>query len=226
MTRRERYGAGAIRILLIDSHPLARAGLSSLIQSAGERMVVAAVTANAMQALTLAENARPDVILIDMEGKKNGVDAIGALIEKFGARVIALASGADAAARDAAVLAGARGVVSKEDSPEGLMKAIEKVHAGELWLDRSATGRVFVELSRRIQSEQADERKRRPRLTPRELQIVRLLTKEPETSIVAIARKIHTSENTLRNHLTSIYAKVGVSNRLQLHLYATKHHLD
>ena len=118
-------------------------------------------------------------------------------------------------------------LVGKEEPPENILNAIEKVHAGEIWLDRATTGRVFVECSRRARSAepQSDELKRIATLTARERQIVQLLTREPETSITALAKKIHTSEHTLRNHLTSIYNKLGIAGRLQLHIFASRHRL-
>ncbi len=127
---------------------------------------------------------------------------------------------------DNAVLAGARGVVGKKDAPEDILKAIVKVHQGELWLDRAATGRIFVELSRKGGSEETDpERQKIASLTARERQIVSTIVGEPGAIANTIAEKLHISEHTLRNHLTSIYEKLRVANRVELYVYANKHDL-
>ena len=191
-------------------------------------MAVAGTATSATQALETLAESKPDVILLDLDlGNESGLDAMPALLAKSQARIVVLTGSRDSTVRDQAVLAGARGIVGKEESPENILRAIEKVHAGEIWLDRSTTGRIFVEFSRRARGglPQSEEQKRIATLTARERQIVRLLTNEPETSITALAKKIHTSEHTLRNHLTSIYNKLGLAGRLQLHIFASKHGL-
>lgn len=228
MTRKDRaQSKKPIRVLIVDDHLSVVWGLERLLVSGKSNMVVAGKATSGTQAIELAGEVHPDVILLDIDlGAESGLDAIPELLQKSNARIVVLTGVRDPAARDQAVFAGARGIVGKEESPENILKAIEKVYAGELWLDRSATGRIFVEFSRRLKSgPQTDVQQKIALLTPRELQIVRLLNNEPETSITAIAKKVHTSEHTLRNHLTSIYNKLGVTTRLQLHLFASKHGL-
>jgi DNA-binding NarL/FixJ family response regulator len=227
MNRKDQPQAGArIRVMLVDDHLSILWGLERLL--GGEKnMEVAGKATSARKALETLEEVRPDVVLLDLDlGGESGVELIPRILEKSSARVVVLTGVRDAGTRDQAVFAGARGIVGKEEPPENILKAVEKVHAGELWLDRSATGRIFVEFSRRLTGGSASEAEQRiGLLTARELEIVRLLTREPETSIAAIAKKVHTSEHTLRNHLTSIYNKLGVTGRLQLHVFAAKHRL-
>jgi DNA-binding NarL/FixJ family response regulator len=162
--------------------------------------------------------------LLDIDlGDENVLEAIPELIAKSKARVLALTGLRDPSVRNNAVLAGARGVVGREDTAETILKAIEKVHQGELWLDRITAGRIFVELSRSSAPKPIDpERQRISNLTARERQIVSEIASETGTPIKTIADRLHISEHTLRNHLTSIYEKLGVVNRLDLFVYANK----
>jgi DNA-binding NarL/FixJ family response regulator len=122
------------------------------------------------------------------------------------------------------VLRGASGVVHKQEPAETLLRAIEKVHRGELWLDRSTTGRMFVELSRGKAGE-ANGADHRPltALTPREREIIAQLVAEPGADNKRLADKLHIGEHTLRNHLSRIYDKLGVPNRLELYVFAQRH---
>lgn len=181
----------------------------------------------AAEAFDLAGVTHPDVILLDLDlGAENGLKLIPDLIAKSNAKVLVLTGLRDPSVHDDAVLAGARGVIGKEDAPENILKAIEKVHQGELWLDRAATGRIFVELSRKGSSEETDpERQKISSLTARERQVVAAIAADPGATANTLADKLHISEHTLRNHLTSIYEKLAVANRLELYVYANKHEM-
>jgi two-component system, NarL family, nitrate/nitrite response regulator NarL len=132
------------------------------------------------------------------------------------------------AARDGkhelAILRGACGVVHKEDPPELLIKAIKKVHEGQLWLDRSTTGRLFVELSRQKAQAASDPTMRKlASLTEREQDVLRSLVRQPGADNKTLATSLHIGEHTLRNHLSRIYDKLGVPNRLELYIFAQQH---
>ena len=143
------------------------------------------------------------------------------------ARILALTSTTNTAVHDAAILAGARGVMTKHESPETLLKALAKVHAGEMWIDRSATGRIFMELARqRVQSRLEDPAQEKFKLlTPREQHTMLALAADAASPAKVLAHRLHISEHTLRNHLTSIYSKLGVSNRTELYAFSHKHGL-
>ena len=213
-----------LRVMLIDDRRILLWALEKLIESEKPKMKVVATATSCLEAIDLMGETQPDVILLDIDlGDENGLEAIPELIAKSNARVLALTGLRDPSVRNDAVLAGARGVVGREDTAETILKAIEKVHQGELWLDRVTAGRIFVELSRSSVPQAIDpERQRISNLTARERQIVSEIASETGTPIKTIAGRLHISEHTLRNHLTSIYEKLGVVSRLDLFVYANK----
>jgi len=217
-----------IRVLLVDDHRIALWGLEKLIESEKPRMEVAGSATNCTEALDLAGKVSPDVIVLDLElGGENGLDAIPGLIAKSKARVLVLTGSRDPSLHDQVVLAGAGGIVQKEEPAETILKAIEKIHAGQLWLDRIATGRIFVALARKNATEDADpERRKISTLTSRERGIIVVIATNPGANAMAIAKMLHISQSTLRNHLTVIYEKLGVANRLELYAAALTHGLD
>jgi two-component system, NarL family, nitrate/nitrite response regulator NarL len=171
--------------------------------------------------------ASPNVILLDIDlGAENGVEEISRLIAVSRAKVLMLTGVRDKSIHDKAVLAGASGVVEKEASAETILTAIRKVHEGQIWLDREATGRIFVEFSRDGGAATMNpERTKISSLTQRERAIVAVTASNAGANAKTIAQALFISEHTLRNHLTSIYNKLDVANRLELFAYAHKHGL-
>jgi DNA-binding NarL/FixJ family response regulator len=128
--------------------------------------------------------------------------------------------------REDLVLRGASGVVHKDEAPEILLRAIEKVHCGELWVDRSTVGKLFVVLSRGKSALGEDtETSKLASLTQREQDVVRRLASEPGADNKRLARSLHIGEHTLRNHLSRIYDKLGVGNRVELFVFAQRNGL-
>ena len=217
-----------IRVFLIDDHRSILWGLEKLIESGTPAMRVVGSVTNCTDAFKLLDKAAPDVILLDMDlGRENGLDAIPQLMAKSAAKILVLTGLRDKTVLDKAVLAGARGVVEKEAPAETILTAIARVHEGQLWLDRAATGRIFVEFSRKGAAPAADpEQQSISALTDREREIIAATVTHAGATAKVIAEKLHISEHTLRNHLTSIYDKLGVANRLELFAYAHKHGLN
>lgn len=126
---------------------------------------------------------------------------------------------------DQAIILGASGLIDRNASREQLFSALEKVSRGEVWLDRAATGRIFVEFSRtsgrKSNNSVADKANL---LTSREREVVVLIVSNSASGKV-VANKLDISESTLRNHLSSIYEKLGVSNRPGLLAYAFQNRL-
>lgn len=216
-----------IRVFLIDDHRSILWGLEKLVESEQPKMKVVGSASSYTEALAIIDEAAPDVILLDMDlGKENGLDAIPLLIAQTDAKVLVLTGLRDEAVHDKAVLTGAHGVVEKEASAETIITAIERVHEGQLWLDRAAAGRVFVEFSRRRKEHAADpEQLKIQSLTEREREIVAVTAANVGANAKTIADMLHISEHTLRNHLTAIYDKLDVANRLELFAYSQKHGL-
>ena len=216
-----------IRVFLIDDHRSILWGLERLIESGKPMMEVVGSTTNCAEAFKLIDETAPDVILLDIDlGGENGVQEIPKLIARSRAKILVLTGLRDESIQDEAVLAGASGVVEKEASAETILTAIEKVHEGQLWLNRIATGRIFVEFSRESAAQAFDPEKAKiAGLTEREREIVSVAASHAGANAKAIAEMLHISEHTLRNHLTSIYDKLDVANRLELFAYAHKHAL-
>ena len=216
-----------IRVMLVDDHRTVLWGLAKLIDGEKPRMEVVGTATNCTEAIDLADRTDPDVIVLDIDlGKQSGIDAIPAFAARAGTKVLVLTGVRDASLHDQAVLAGARGIVHKEDPAETILKAIEKIHEGELWLDRVTTGRIFIELSRTGTTSRRDTKKaKRSLLTMRERELISQFVADPSANYRRIAERLHISEHTVRNHLTSIYGKLGVINRLELFVYAHRHGL-
>lgn len=167
-----------------------------------------------------------DVVVLDHEGCRSTAELVE-FVEQRVARVIVFTSAQDLGELDAAVMSGLQGVVRKSDPPHVLLTAIEKVYQGELWMDRSATSRMFMQLARQRAHERSDPALARVSLlTTRERQAIAALASDTSAPVKVIASRLCISEHTLRNHLTSIYSKLHLANRLDLYAFATRHHLD
>jgi len=125
--------------------------------------------------------------------------------------------------RARAVRAGARGALQKDDSPETIRKALRKVREGELWLDRCSTARLFEELLGGSEGRLPEGKI--ANLTIRESDIVRALLRHEGASSRELASNLRMSEQTLRNHFSSIYRKLGIPNRVGLVAYAARQRL-
>jgi len=211
-----------IRVFLIDDHRSILWGLHRLIESGRPSMQVVGTAKSCTEALPLLESSAPDLILLDIDlGEENGVDEMPKLLARSRAKILVLTGVRDKAVHDKAVLAGASGVVEKEASAETILTAIAKVHEGQIWLDRFATRRVFDEFSRESAAQAADpDRLKIASLTKKERSIVAVTAVNPGATAKTISQLLYISEHTLRNHLTSIYNKLDVANRLELFAYA------
>ena len=213
-----------IRILLIEDHAVVRAGLRLLIDSRQDLMVVGEA-ANHADALTLAAREQPDIIVLDLDlGAENGLDLLARMRAAAGqARVLVLTGVRDAQAHRLAIRRGARGLVLKEQAPEVLLKAITKVHAGEVWLERTLMASVLDEIAmgeaRPINAEVA----RIATLTERERDVIALVGEGLKNR--QIGSRLSITETTVGHHLTSIFAKLGVESRLEMVLFAHRHNI-
>jgi len=216
-----------IRILLVDDHQSFLWGMIKLIESDSPNMLVIGTASDIAEALAILEREQPDLILLDIDlNGVNSLDSMPLLRKATSAMVLILTGVRDAETHERAVLAGARGVLQKEASAEMILKAIKKVHEGEIWLDRLTTGRVFSKLLDHSNNQVSPERIKIKSLTSRERAIIEVMIKQGHSTNKQIAAHLNMSEHTLRNHLSSIYSKLEVENRLELVMYAVKHHIS
>ena len=210
-----------IRILMVDDHEVVRLGLKSLLERHAQFEVVAEASSE-NEAVDKALEHKPDVILMDVRlSGGNGVDASARIMAKLPeTKILILTSFADDEMLFAAIRAGAVGYVLKQVGGAELMRAIEAAVRGEATLDPSLTQKLFSEMRRSMQREEAsafDE------LTTQEMQVLSLIA-EGNTNR-NIADSLFLSEGTVRNYVSSILSKLGVSNRAEAAAYAIQHHL-
>lgn len=216
--------AKPIRVLLVDDHQTVLWGLEKLIESEEPKMQLAGKASTRVEALTAAHQLQPDVILLDLDlHGESSLEFLPDLLQQGAARVLILTGLRGEEHRMHAMMRGARGVVQKEEPAETILQAIERVHQGELWLDRATTASMFTRLSGK--KTQDVEAQKISSLTEREREVIEALVKERSAHNKAIAEHLNISGHTLRNHLSSIYDKLGLENRMELYLYATDHGL-
>lgn len=217
--------AQAIRVHLV-APALTAWGLERMLEGATPRMQVVGQTGSVAEALPGLQASRPHVVVVDLDGEDQ-LASLTHLALQGQARVLAIAGTLNTMQQhDSAILAGARGVVSKRESPTTLLKAIEKVHEGEIWIDRDATGRIFMQLAKRKAAQPHNPvQSKIDSLTRRERQAVVALASDASAPGKVIANRLNMSEHTLRNHLTAIYDKLDLSNRVDLYAFAHRHGL-
>ena len=213
-----------IRIALVDDHLVVRSGLRLLVESRSGWSVVAEASGTD-EAVSAASREQPDVILLDLDlGTDNGLDCLPRLREAApAARVLILTGLRDTELHQQAVRLGAAGVVAKDMAADSLLKAIERVHAGETWLDRMTTATLLAELAGGKPKPKDPDAARIGTLTPREREVISLIAEGLRNK--EIAARLPISEATVRHHLTSIFSKLEVSDRVGLTIYAFRHDL-
>jgi two-component system nitrate/nitrite response regulator NarL len=211
----------SIRILLIDNQTVVRAAMRLLIESQPGLEVIADVGDRA-ESLIAASSEQPDIILFAIN-EDSDLEFVPELIAGANqARVVVLTSLRDPRVHQCAIRLGAIGVVAKDTQPKTLMRAIEKVHNGQIWLHGSMAPNVLAGFVHANQ--QADiEAAKIATLTRREREVIHLIGEGHKNKQIAAALFI--SEATVRHHLTSIFDKVGVTDRLELVVYAYRHSL-
>lgn len=214
-----------IRVMLVDDHPVVRAGVRMIVEGRSEMKVVGEAD-NRDDALALAASERPDIILLDLDlGGESGMALIADLIAASAeTRIIILTGLRDAEAHRQAVMLGAMGIVRKEKAAEVVVSAIERVHAGDAWLDPSLMADVLSDIKRSGKPKKPDpEADKIATLTNREREVISLVGEGIKSK--EIAGRLFISETTVRHHLTSIFDKLGVADRVELLIYAYRHGL-
>jgi DNA-binding NarL/FixJ family response regulator len=203
-----------ITVLIVDDHPVVRQGLRVLLE-VQDGIEVAGETGDGATALALAAEREPDVILLDL--KLPGLDGLAVLTELRAratrSRVLVLTSVTDHTAAATAIRAGAVGVLYKDVDPDALVRGIRAVHDGHLLLAPEAAGTLLNSAAwpaRGLDS-----------LTGREREVLAELAQGRSNR--EIARALHVSEKTVKAHVSSVLAKLGVQDRTQAALLAVRH---
>jgi len=212
----------AIRVFLVDDHRVTLWGLERLIEGADRMRLVGSATSIA-ELLASPESRNADVIVLDLD--LGGVDSgasLADLQQSLAGRVLILTGARDPDSHRRAVIAGARGVVRKEEPVDVLLRAIEKVHAGDVWVNRALIGDIMDLLKRRHPVHDEHSAKISS-LTPKELSVIATVVRLKGAKSMVLAESLGISEHTLRNHLTVIYHKLELHGRLELYVYAKEH---
>ncbi len=212
-----------IRVQLV-ALPLVLWGLERLVESAQPRLVLAGAATSVTQCLLSLQHHAVDVVVLDLDSE-DGTDSLADLHRQTKTKILVITGSHNVSLHDSAVLAGARGVVDKREATPTLLKAIERVHEGEIWIDRNATSRIFMALARKKVAHDPVQHKIAS-LTLRERQTVASLVSDASAPGKVVAERLNISEHTLRHHLTSIYSKLGLINRVDLYAFAHKHGLS
>ncbi|MBO8170167.1 MAG: response regulator transcription factor [Thermoanaerobacteraceae bacterium] len=206
-----------IKIMIVDDHEMVRLGLSFIIK-AYDNLELVAEAASPGEAVAKAEELQPDVVLMDVRFPEgNGVEAcreIKAINKDI--KVLMLSSYSEEEAIVSSIVAGASGYVLKQIGKDKLVEAIEKVHAGESILDPSITGRVMELLRNPEQLEQPGVNE----LNDTEKKILVLIA-EGKTN-KEIARELYLSHKTIKNYVSNILSKLGLSNRAEAAAFAVR----
>lgn len=208
-----------IRVVIVNDQLVVREGLRMLLDNHPGIKVVA-MASSRPEALEIIACEPADLIILDLElGGMSALSFIPQLRETAkSARVLVLTGIRDSETHQKAAQLGAMGVVLKENAADLLLKAIEKVYQGEAWLDRLTLGNLIWQLSNQQKETIDPQRMKISSLTERERQVIALIAEGLKNK--QIAERLFISPTTVTHHLSSIYSKLGVSDRLELVVYA------
>src|SRR6202166_4291179 len=214
---------GMIRVLIADDHPIVRDGLKKLL-SLEEDFQVVGEASDGCEVLDRVQELDPDVLLVDLRMPNlDGLSALQALQQtNKRTRVIVLTASEDKNEFVQAMKLGCSGIVLKQTAPDLIVKSIRKVFAGEIWLDSHTTAAVMRQFQTGTEAGGSSQGARKGRgrspLSAREREIVALVAQGYKNK--EMAEKMFISEQTVKNHLHNIFDKLGVSDRLNLSVYA------
>jgi DNA-binding NarL/FixJ family response regulator len=210
---------GPIRIAIADDHPVFRDGIGAILQTEEDFRLVGKAS-NGRDILRIAEEQRPEILLLDLSMPvMDGLTTLRHLREiRSGTKVIVLTASEDREQLMEAMQLGAAGIVLKKDLTTALIKSIRRVHAGEIWMQSSTTQAVMAHVAPAAAPAPEHPPFRSALLTRKESEVVRLVAQGLRNR--EIASRMVISEQTVKNHLRTIFEKLQVGDRLELALYA------
>jgi len=210
-----------IRIVIVDSFTLTRAGMRVLLERVPQFQIVGEA-GEVQEAQDVIAREQPDMVLFISDAE---LDVIKHLVNAASCvRLVLVTSSSDSRFHQRAVELGAMGIVHKSQTAEALIKAITKVNSGEAWLDRATVANMLEKMSQRRGSRQSDpEVAKIATLSPRECEIIALAGQGLRNN--EIGDRLSISEVTVRHYFTTIFTKLNVCNRLELIIFAYRHQL-
>jgi two-component system, NarL family, nitrate/nitrite response regulator NarL len=211
------------RIVIADDHPTFRDGLTRLLETNGDLKVVGAAN-DGEEAVRLVTALEPDLLLLDVAmPRMTGLVALRELHDRVvRTKTILVTASIDRADIVTALQLGAHGIVLKDSASEVLFKSIRAIQAGHYWVGRNRVDDLASTLRELATAQPRAERKVFG-LTPREIEIISVVIAGSSNNDIAV--KFAISEKTVKHHMTNIFDKLGVSNRLELALFAVHHRI-
>lgn len=211
-----------VKILIADDHSIVRTGLKTLLERQSHFKVVAEAETG-KEAIEKAKESQPDVAVLDIRMPGiSGIEACRQIVESVeGCKVIMLTAYAEDELLFAAIQAGAVGYVLKRIGDNELIHAVERVSRGDSFLD---SGMVMTALNEVHKASEAQHSAKFAPLTAQEISVLYLVTKGMTNRQIAV--KLYLGEGTIRNYVSSVLAKLRVSNRAEAAAFAVKHNID
>jgi two-component system nitrate/nitrite response regulator NarL len=213
-----------VKVVIIDDHPTFRYGLRKLLESQADIQVLGEA-ADGVDAVRLVGELEPDVLLLDLSmPRRGGLEVLADLTAHHSpVRPIILAATLEKSEIAQAFRLGARGVMLKESATDLIIESIRTVMNGQYWVGRENVSDLVQLFRRYVSGVHGKENRERFGLSARELEVVKAVV--AGYSNREIGEKLSLSVQTVKHHITNIFDKLGVSNRMELTLFAVSHHL-
>ncbi|MEX5708971.1 response regulator transcription factor [Parafrankia sp. FMc6] len=216
--------ANPIRVLIVDDHALFRRGLEMVLAQEVDIEVVGEA-ADGAEAVTMAAEMAPDIVLMDVRmPRRGGIDATSAIKEKVpSTKIVMLTISDEEADLFDAIKAGAMGYLLKEISIDEVAADIRAVYNGQSLISPSMASKLLSEFAAMIKTKDDRPQLPTPRLTDREMEVLRLVAKGLNNR--DIAKQLYISENTVKNHIRNILEKLQLHSRMEAVVYAVREKL-
>jgi DNA-binding NarL/FixJ family response regulator len=216
--------ANPIRVLIVDDHALFRRGLEMVLGQESDIEVVGEA-ADGAEAVTMASEMAPDIVLMDVRmPRRGGIDATSAIKQSVpSAKIVMLTISDEEADLYDAIKAGAMGYLLKEISIDEVAADIRAVYNGQSLISPSMASKLLSEFASMIKNKDDRPQLPTPRLTEREMEVLRLVAKGLNNR--DIAKQLYISENTVKNHIRNILEKLQLHSRMEAVVYAVREKL-